>query len=350
MKKHGLAKWLYAGGGAFLVFLILTHYLIQTAWAQGVQCPPGFTWQRLSGVGCIQTNCQTIPNARYGYTGNCICNEGYGGCAVPVDYSNFDRTLCGPFCPYSSLVHCLKAGETCPDQKPAPTLPQPTQVRQSQQPIAPSPADVKFDVTVPPLEELITGGKFQGPTPAQTAGAGLIAGGLLGAWVLGNLLGAPPIDNLSEDKEKDQKAKTNIFRIRNTSGGEFDPVVSFKVQTVEIQELIWDRESQEYIPGRKSKFTFAGAGVTLGLKAGLTSDSSWQTFATERPARLEDFEGWGGMVCPPNAQIGTHGVGWSPQYRFIKPKAKVSIEGWSSEAGAGIAGVIGGWWEMHGPY
>jgi hypothetical protein len=101
-----------AGAAAGLLF-------VSRAQAQAPRCPPGFTFDRMSGVGCVQVGCNDIANARYSYTGTCICNDGFKGCYELVDYSDFTKEQCGPFCPFSALTACVASGASCPGQAPA---------------------------------------------------------------------------------------------------------------------------------------------------------------------------------------------------------------------------------------
>ncbi len=119
-----LVRWL-----PFLGVLCLFLCLTRPVAAQGPQCPPGFVWQRLSGVGCVQGDCLQIPNAHLSYEGHCICNEGYVGCYEPVDYAQFDGNKCKPFCPASRLVQCVPKGSLCPGQVAATATPAPTATR-----------------------------------------------------------------------------------------------------------------------------------------------------------------------------------------------------------------------------
>jgi hypothetical protein len=114
-------------GGLICLFVLLTLLLSS---ASAVDCPPGFRWDRMSGVGCVQANCPDVnsPNSHWGYTGNCICgtDDCVGNpicveCYGPVDYGGFDKTKCGPFCPNVKLVTCVKAGTPCPGEKQATT-------------------------------------------------------------------------------------------------------------------------------------------------------------------------------------------------------------------------------------
>jgi len=98
----------------------------------GPQCPPGFEWERMSGVGCVQADCAEIAHAHYSYTRSCICNEGYRACHELVDTSGVN---CGRNCPNSRLIACIDPEGTCPGEEPAPR-PQPD----DSEPIAP-PAD-----------------------------------------------------------------------------------------------------------------------------------------------------------------------------------------------------------------
>lgn len=112
-------------GGAFVLLLIQPSGIS----AQSPQCPPGFVWVPNSGVGCVQENCSSIAGAKNSYTGSCICEDGLKACYEGVNYSGFDSTLCGPFCPNSALVSCIAPEGTCPqdettDQPAVPANPQ----------------------------------------------------------------------------------------------------------------------------------------------------------------------------------------------------------------------------------
>ena len=166
----------------------------QLALAQ-TQCPPGFVWQRMSGVGCVQENCPSIANARYSYTSTCICNDGYKGCYEPVDYAGFDKQLCGPFCPYSTLVACVDSASACPGEEPAPGAPvepEPTEEPQS----SPSDSDAaSVDDLLRDLEEFLAGEGVEAPTAGAAAAGAAATSALLTAWVLTQLLsGSRPQD------------------------------------------------------------------------------------------------------------------------------------------------------------
>ena len=78
-------------------------------------CPPGYEWQRMSGVGCVQINCNDIANAHYSYTGACICGSSGSIAENPKDpnkecYYPRDHKSC-PGCIYA----CVHLDEDCPE-------------------------------------------------------------------------------------------------------------------------------------------------------------------------------------------------------------------------------------------
>ena len=216
-----MKRWLLLLVGLLLA-LTFVPYLIQQARAQGPECPPGFFWRRMSGVGCMQEGCLDIANAKYSYTGACICVEGYKGCYEPVDYTAFDGSKCGPFCPNSTLVACVEPDAPCPGEEPAPG-PGEEAVEpigppaEGEEPSAPKeePAPGPGEEAVEPvdaategekptspltvsdlvrdLEQFLAGEGVKGPTPGQAAAGAAAVSALIGAWVLINLLsGADP--------------------------------------------------------------------------------------------------------------------------------------------------------------
>jgi hypothetical protein len=96
--------------GLICSFVLFT-LLLSTASA--ADCPPGFRWDRMSGVGCVQIDCADVakPNSHYSYTGQCICGT--------------DDCVGNPYCvecyAQSKLVACVKPGEPCPGEKPTTT-------------------------------------------------------------------------------------------------------------------------------------------------------------------------------------------------------------------------------------
>jgi hypothetical protein len=63
------------------LLLIVCSLTTQAASPSPSTCPDGYHWDRMSGVGCVQTNLP--PNARYSYTGAAICNDPYIGVTAP---------------------------------------------------------------------------------------------------------------------------------------------------------------------------------------------------------------------------------------------------------------------------
>lgn len=92
----------------------ISFLLFASASAQAIECPPGFEWRRMSGVGCVQKDCVSVGGS-YGYTSNCFCRD-KRSCYEPVDYEFFDGGKCHPNCPYSRLVGCVEPGEKCPHE------------------------------------------------------------------------------------------------------------------------------------------------------------------------------------------------------------------------------------------
>ncbi|MFC2163191.1 hypothetical protein ACFLRF_05870 [Candidatus Altiarchaeota archaeon] len=106
-----IVKWL----SVFLVLALISQY------ASAIECPPGFEWQRMSGVGCVQPSktCKAAGGG-WSYTRDCICRD-KKGCYEPVDYTSFDRKKCGNFCPGRLLIACVEPGQPCPNEKLADT-------------------------------------------------------------------------------------------------------------------------------------------------------------------------------------------------------------------------------------
>lgn len=102
--------------------LYLTALLLAfSSIASAVDCPPGFDWQRMSGVGCVQSDCVKVGGS-YGYTKNCFCRkETEKGCYEQVNYTAFDAKKCGANCPYSKLIACVPLNASCPNEKKATT-------------------------------------------------------------------------------------------------------------------------------------------------------------------------------------------------------------------------------------
>jgi hypothetical protein len=95
----GMLVTAIALGGAVLI----ANKVPPPASAQERQnCPPGFTWDRLSGIGCVQ---ELLPaNAHYSYEGYSICEEGYAG---EYERRNTTDGQPAPGTPYTSFAYLL---------------------------------------------------------------------------------------------------------------------------------------------------------------------------------------------------------------------------------------------------
>jgi hypothetical protein len=104
------------------------------AFAAFGDCPSGYNFQRMSGVGCVQTNCASIPNAHLSYEGYCICGSAGSINENPKDPNKrcalpHEDTAC-PDCVYA----CVHNNEPCPkDASPVKSgeNPKPTQTQKT---------------------------------------------------------------------------------------------------------------------------------------------------------------------------------------------------------------------------
>lgn len=171
MKRTRL-YWLMFG----LTIILISSIWVQRTYAQdgAPVCPPGFYWDRLSGVGCVQEDCFAVGYLNY--DGHCVCLEGYQGCYEPINYDiGFDPNLCYPFCPYSKLISCIQAPAVCPSFA------------------APLSADESSPWNfLPPfldseiaqnLSRVFTGPNAHAPTPREALTGATVATALLGSWV-----------------------------------------------------------------------------------------------------------------------------------------------------------------------
>lgn len=77
-------------------------------------CPPGYFFDRMSGVGCKQTNCNEVQDAHWSYEGRCVCgssgsmNEDPKGQNKECFFPHTDTS-----CP-DCVVKCVHHEETCP--------------------------------------------------------------------------------------------------------------------------------------------------------------------------------------------------------------------------------------------
>lgn len=101
------------------VLLLLVGYcslqLFGIAYAQ--DCPNGYVWDRMSGVGCKQENCNDIEHAHWSSVGYCVCGSSGSINENPEDPNKEcaygqDYKAC-PGCVYA----CVGLDEDCPDEK-----------------------------------------------------------------------------------------------------------------------------------------------------------------------------------------------------------------------------------------
>ncbi|MBU2235556.1 hypothetical protein KKA01_00680 [Patescibacteria group bacterium] len=104
-------KYLYIGVmlGVFLLVPSITF--------SADDCKGGYEYQRMSGVGCVQIDCNDITDAHYSYTQQCIC----GSSGSIYEDSSDPNTECYrepsfTACP-SCLYACIHADESCPGEE-----------------------------------------------------------------------------------------------------------------------------------------------------------------------------------------------------------------------------------------
>lgn len=78
-------------------------------------CKAGYEWQARSGVGCVQVDCNDIPDAHWGYTRDCVCGSSgsiheKGSDPNKACRRSHDFVAC-PSCVYA----CVHADDVCPD-------------------------------------------------------------------------------------------------------------------------------------------------------------------------------------------------------------------------------------------
>jgi len=195
------------------LLIALTTAQLSAAQDGGPECPSGFVWQRMSGVGCVQEGCTSIPNAKLSYTSSCICLDEYKACYEPVDSSG---VACGPNCPMSRLVSCVDPDALCPGE--APPVPENEQTDNTAAPQgpevadeeSPSPSDEESPSPSPPRESepspdrslvmilraLLAGQAVSAPTPGKAAAGGAALSTLIAAWVLVNAASGADIAGL----------------------------------------------------------------------------------------------------------------------------------------------------------
>ncbi len=80
-------------------------------------CKPGYIWKPNSGVGCVQENCNDIPDAHWGYVQDCVCGSSGSIHEKDTDPNkeciySADHESC-PSCVYA----CVHNDEECPETK-----------------------------------------------------------------------------------------------------------------------------------------------------------------------------------------------------------------------------------------
>ncbi len=174
--RQSLSVCLLAGG--ILALLLAGVWALEArAQDQGPVCPPGFEWQRMSGVGCVQSDCYDA-GGRLSYTSACICEEGMKDCSEPVDYADFDQALCGINCPGWRLTACVPQDALCPGEE-APQREEPFYEEPSMDWEAPMFGGGEFRETV---EHFILGGHAYPPTPGRAAAAAVTGTVMMGLW------------------------------------------------------------------------------------------------------------------------------------------------------------------------
>ena len=182
----------------FSVFLAFSTEWVSSGRAQSPECPLGFHWDRLSGVGCVQSNCLDITNGKYTYTGICSCVDDFQGCYEPIDASGID---CIPFCPTSRLLACVAPDAACPGIDPLPGGESPGNLL-DESPIEP---DVSEEPDLPAvsnadllrfLETFLAGENAKSSLPGWGAIASLTTALLLGIWMMINFLPSLTLDDI----------------------------------------------------------------------------------------------------------------------------------------------------------
>ena len=182
-----------------------------------VPCPPGFHFEPMSGVGCVQDKCPTSGNMHYSSTQRCICNDGYYGCTKPID-PGFDMTLCGPHCPQNELVACVASPKECPagatpdsdptggvsagPAQPAQPIPesgeQKPEPENSEQKSNDDAAQITTADLVKNLEEFLAGSDAPDLKSRNAAVAAAATAALLAAWIVAQLAAGIKLDKIME--------------------------------------------------------------------------------------------------------------------------------------------------------
>ena len=97
--------------------IIFILFILFIGLVNAQDCKPGYEWQRMSGVGCVQSDCKSITNAHYSYTKDCIC----GSAGSINENPNDPNKACSRSWEYEScpgcLYACVHADEPCPGEE-----------------------------------------------------------------------------------------------------------------------------------------------------------------------------------------------------------------------------------------
>ncbi len=106
------------GGCIILHFLSILFVVFVPHRAESAlgDCPAGYFFDRNSGVGCKQTNCNEIENAHWSYEGRCVCGSS-GSENEKLDDPNKECFLphADTSCP-DCIVKCVHFNEKCPSE------------------------------------------------------------------------------------------------------------------------------------------------------------------------------------------------------------------------------------------
>ncbi len=99
-----------------IIFIFLTFFILFTSLVNAQDCKPGYEWQRMSGVGCVQSDCNSIADAHYSYTKDCVCGSVGSINEKPNDpnkacHRDWEYTSC-PGCLYA----CIHTDDMCPGE------------------------------------------------------------------------------------------------------------------------------------------------------------------------------------------------------------------------------------------
>ena len=109
---------LLLGLGVLLAAGVATSALLYPLIARGKfgDCPPGYFFDRNSGIGCKQTYCNDVPNAHWSYEGRCVC----GSSGSETEDPNGPNKECyfpqtEATCP-GCIAKCVHFNEQCPGE------------------------------------------------------------------------------------------------------------------------------------------------------------------------------------------------------------------------------------------